>query len=52
MTSIFDVILTLNSPWVTESSCALCGGVFKTIYRSVMLYTSKDGKTNMFSDDI
>ena len=39
-------------PLVAESSCALCGGVFKTIYGSVMLYTSKDGEKNMFYDDI
>ena len=35
-----------------EGSCSLCVVAFETMYRRVMLYTSKDRKKNIFSDDI
>ena len=52
---IFDVVLTLNSPFRApgegEELCVMCCCV-ESINRRVMFYAPKDREKNIFSDDI
>ena len=52
---LFDVVLTLNLPFRAPGRggqlCFMCCCV-ETVYHRIIPYTSKDGRKNIFSDDI